>query len=737
MSRLTLSLWLVLVLLSGLLPWSTAAQPVFIESSGFADTAFENLWTRTDQPVAENTVSRSWVWGERPAMPRYERYLGVPEGVRLVQYFDKARMEINDPAGDRASPWFVTNGLLVVEMIRGQIQVDETRFEDHDPADIPLAGDPVDNPDAPTYAALSPVASTDGNNAAAQRTGERVRETFGPQEIAPPDSLITSEVELVRYEATTGHNVPRVFEAFMNAQGPVLVAGNIQPGAVVDALFAFGYPITEPYWARVRVGGQQQWVLFQAFQRRVLTYNPANPPDWQVEMGNVGQHYMRWRYGQPMAYAQPPVMVGVRAGAGSIDIPTYNYEQALIPTEPDDPIYPYPRLDWSQVGPPEMRTYETRIVENQFLRLVFLPELGGRFYQMIDKATGQNLFYQNPVIKPSPFGQRGWWLGVGGMEWAVPTEEHGYLEYQPWESEIDVSRRGNAAAVDRMGWEMLTTEQQTGMDVSGFVALFAGESRIQVRLRVVNDTDQAHPLQMWTNAMLAPGEANQIEDDLHFVVPSDRLIVHAAEDSRVPAPQELIDWPEWQGIDMHYPANWDGYVGAFAPDPVPFFGVYDSNQDAGLAIVPGADAVGAKIFGFSRDFDRSMFTDDGSDYVELWSGAQTTFWDYPPLEPDSMREINAEWLPLRGLGDLVMASADGALGASQRADGGTTVVLTASRILPDAVVVVQFDGQEVFRSAPLDVRPDQPLAIDLPFDARGGTLRVAASDLIFEYQTER
>ncbi|CAA9245390.1 MAG: hypothetical protein AVDCRST_MAG26-1639, partial [uncultured Chloroflexia bacterium] len=66
--------------------------------------------------------------------------------------------------------------------------------------------------------------------------------------------------------------------------------------------FAFGYPITEPYWTVARVGGVDKHVLAQLFERRALTYTPGNPPGFEVEMGNVGQHYHQWRYGfQPWA----------------------------------------------------------------------------------------------------------------------------------------------------------------------------------------------------------------------------------------------------------------------------------------------------------------------------------------------------------------------------------------------------------------------------------------------------
>jgi hypothetical protein len=127
-----------------------------------------------------------------------------------------------------------------------------------------------------------------------------------------------------------------------------------------------------------------------------------------------------------------------------------------------------------------------------------------------------------------------------------------------------------------------------------------------------------------------------------------------------------------------------------------------------------------------------MFTDDGSDYAELWSGAQPTFWDYPPLEAGATRTINSRMLPLRGLGMLAAASADGALGVQQRADGGTTVALASARVVADAVVAVRLNGQEIFRTAALQLRPDLPLAIDLPLDASGEQLQVEAPGLLLE-----
>ena len=86
----------------------------------------------------------------------------------------------------------------------------------------------------------------------------------------------------------------------MNSDGLIYRDGEY----VVDKLFenpfyATGYPITEAYWTWVKVGGVEQNVLIQCFQRRCLTYTPSNPDGWQVEAGNVGRHYYQWRYGVP------------------------------------------------------------------------------------------------------------------------------------------------------------------------------------------------------------------------------------------------------------------------------------------------------------------------------------------------------------------------------------------------------------------------------------------------------
>ena len=142
------------ILMVGLLGSQSA---VFAQGNAFANPAFQNVWHRTDAPVAEGKVARTWVWGPTPGKSFQEAFKEGPNGQHLVQYFDKARMEINNPNGNPADPFYVTNGLLVVEMISGKVQTGVNTFEVRSPSDIRVAGD--DGSDAPTYSALQNVAS--------------------------------------------------------------------------------------------------------------------------------------------------------------------------------------------------------------------------------------------------------------------------------------------------------------------------------------------------------------------------------------------------------------------------------------------------------------------------------------------------------------------------------------------------------------------------------------------------
>jgi hypothetical protein len=271
-ATISLTLWLICLTLAGGVPPSSAA-PTAAPSEGFAHAAIRARWERDDGPVAARRISRTWLWGPGPFYTNYEPFEDAPAGNYLVQYFDKGRLEISDPEADPASPWFVTSGLLVKEMVTGRVQTSADGGYDLGPARAPVAGDGGSGSTYADFAALT--------GRAPRRDGHNIE----PGSAAPPDPL-----QYGPYEEASGHNWAAVFRQFATA--PDRPAG-------FDWLYTLGLPITEPQWVRVPVAGVERPVLVQLFERRLLTYNPANPPGTRVEMGNAGRHYWQWRYGSP------------------------------------------------------------------------------------------------------------------------------------------------------------------------------------------------------------------------------------------------------------------------------------------------------------------------------------------------------------------------------------------------------------------------------------------------------
>jgi hypothetical protein len=251
-----------------------------LAADAFAAPAFDQRWRQDEQvtpnfwgPLALATVGLIAAYGEGTAGPICPPGQVCPQylvrGKRLVQYFDKGRMELTNPGGP------VTSGLLVKEMISGRMQMGDAAFETRSPARIAVAGDP-DNL-FPLYSDLT--APLPPQPLAAGSPVQTELTPSGPQAAAnaPQDAAAA----IATTDSATGYAVPRIFVDFRERIGLQVV----------------GLAITQPFWVDVKVAGVQRHVLMQAFERRVLTYNAANPDPFKVEFGNVGQHYYRWRYG--------------------------------------------------------------------------------------------------------------------------------------------------------------------------------------------------------------------------------------------------------------------------------------------------------------------------------------------------------------------------------------------------------------------------------------------------------
>lgn len=278
-------------------------------SARAGNDAITRTWQRTDAPVAAGMVSRTWMWGPALTDETIETATDAPNGTRTVRYFEKTRMEIaTDPAADPSSIWYITNGLLAKELVTGQLQTGADTFEPRQPAQVNVAGD-FDDPAAPTYASfqshLADPPPVDGSTIT-QRIDRAGVVTDDP-------GLASYSITAAEHLTVPGidHQVASVFWDFMRSSGRVYEDDRYRDAALFpNPYYATGYPITEPYWTNVRVGGTAKTVLVQVFERRVLTWTPDNPAGWQVEAGNVGSHYYQWRYG-----SAPP------ANAPQIELP--------------------------------------------------------------------------------------------------------------------------------------------------------------------------------------------------------------------------------------------------------------------------------------------------------------------------------------------------------------------------------------------------------------------------------
>ena|GEM_PF-5425279 len=290
-------LFICLASLLLILPTVSAARPL---SSLSPAPAITLRWRVDDGAIATGVEQRGWTWGPHIFRSGPEPYAESPLQQRAVWYLDKARMEITQPGLDPASTWFVTSGLLVRELMSGQIQTGDRSFEPRQPADLPIAGDlDVALDQTITYGDLQPLASLNHDKRVPSRIedGAVVVEVLGKGGFVRQDErLLHYNVQLTTYDDVLGHNLPDVFTAAL---------------APDRLLFIAGRPLTEPYWTTVPIAGAPTDVLIQAFERRVLTYTPSNPPGWQVEWGNVGRQYAQWRYGTPEdgALIDPSIVV--------------------------------------------------------------------------------------------------------------------------------------------------------------------------------------------------------------------------------------------------------------------------------------------------------------------------------------------------------------------------------------------------------------------------------------------
>ncbi len=391
----------------------------------------------------------------------------------------------------------------------------------------------------------------------------------------------------------------------------------------------------------------------------------------------------------------------VRVYESNVTLPTYPVER--YQTDALDPVFdwPYKKFDierFKQEAPaPAPRQYRLVVLENDFLKVMVMPELGGRIWQVVDKSNGRNVFYQNSVIKPTAWGpesQKGW-LAAGGLEWSLPVPEHGYDWGSAW-GYIPMQFGPDHGAVT-----VLTPRDGRRLNASVTISLKADEAAFRIEPTITNEGDQPLRFDFWHSAML-PASA-----DVRFLLPTDEMTVHSTGNPSLPAAGQRMTWPIFQGRDWSRLRAWREYAGLFESPQAhgPAVAIYDTTADAGVVrIFPREIAVGSKIFspGWTQPLDSTLYTDDGSSYVEIHGGLAPNFAQQSFLPPNQAVSWRETWYPVGGVGTATAAGGAGVLGG-RRISTGVDVGFYAPHALQGSLALFA-DEREIERR-PVSLAP--------------------------------
>jgi hypothetical protein len=412
----------------------------------------------------------------------------------------------------------------------------------------------------------------------------------------------------------------------------------------------------------------------------------------------------------------PPSLPGdqVLVRETSISLPAYVYEPYLRQALDEQRGVPYAWLDRAAYGEPGpestvLRPFTAILLENRYLRLTILPELGGRLYECVFKPSEQNIFYRNHVVKPTRWGpltrEENWWLAAGGMEWAFPVNEHGYEWGVSWSYSVESSSEGATVTVRD------TTDPRPRVSVQ--IGLAPDTAYFTIRPTIENPTGAAISYQYWTNAMLTLGSPS-VSANTEFFYPGDEVVIHSTgPQSGLPGERAVVNWPVWEGRDMSWYYNWHDWLGFFLRDPSEdFVGAYNHDTGLGVArVYSGEAAPGVKLFAWGTESPYvSEYTDGRSQYFEMWGGPNRTFWpeDDLSLAAGASRSWVEYWYPFQAIGGLDYANRDLAVNldcedkllrlglAAASPQSGTAVLTVADEVLSRRETIVSPDSSQLY-----------------------------------------
>jgi len=386
------------------------------------------------------------------------------------------------------------------------------------------------------------------------------------------------------------------------------------------------------------------------------------------------------------------------------------------------PIYPYPLMD-NLTDTRADKAYKAVTLENEFIRMDVLPEIGGRIFTALDKTNSYDFFYRQHVIKPALVGMLGAWIS-GGLEWNIP-HHHRATSFMPVDYRLvenpDGSRTvwvGEIELRHRMRWEVGLT-------------VYPGKSYIEATVRLYNRTPLVNSFLYWANP------AVYANPDYQVIFPPDTDIVtfHAKNQfSYWPFSSSVFNGVDYtRGVDIGWWKNHPRPTSFFAwGSEMDFHAGYDHGKHAGVVEVGNHHIlVGKKFWEWGngpegRLWDR-ILTDTDGPYIELMVGAYSDNQpDYSWIQPYEVKAFKQYWYPIRNIGGVKNATSEAAVNLDVEAGNTVKLGFNATSEYPDARVLLQA-GTRTLLDQRVTISPAKPFItnLNLPPDVRAQDLNAS------------
>lgn len=424
-----------------------------------------------------------------------------------------------------------------------------------------------------------------------------------------------------------------------------------------------------------------------------------------------------------------PAQTTVRAYEEKIVIPTWEVGPPQIhPAFPDSGrrIYPYPLND-VLLDRKREREYTGVFLENEYVRVLILPEIGGRLHGAEDKTNGYVWIYWQRTIKPGLISMTGAWIS-GGIEWNFP---HGHRPSCFMPVDYRIVRHDDGSATVWVG----ETEPVYRVRWLVGMTLYPGRSYLRCDYLLINPTEHRQPFQFWATAATHANERAQAQ------FPGDIVTGHGKK--------EFWHWPIHNGVDLSWWKNSPNASSYFAyQSEADWFGTYDHQADAGTVHVADHHLMpGKKLWtwgsGPSGRIWEDILTEGGGPYFEPQAGGFSDNQpDYHWLQPFEVKRLHDYWYPVRNTRGFKKADRDFALNTEVR-EGTAFAGVYATGVFPGLrIVLTDQERGQVLVDEVVDLTPAQPFTAEKP--ARPGLtafdLHLAVYDsqgrLLLELQQE-